>query len=145
MTSRYAAALAASLLLALAGCSGDDEPTADPTPSDSSTEALRGEELPAGFPTEEVPLVGGEVTKVLENEGLGSYLIEVKPDTSFQVAFSDATAQLTGAGFEMGKDVISAGPDSSTADFTSDDWFVVVTGSVPAPLMQYTVYPSDAQ
>ena len=144
MTSRYAAGLAlAPLLLVFAGCSGGDEPEAEPTPSASPTEALRGEELPADFPTEEVPLVDGEIGEVLENDALNSFLVKVYPETDFAAAFADATARLQGAGFAMGKDVISAGPSSSTADFTSDEWFVVVTGGLPDDVMvQYAVYPA---
>ena len=142
MSRRYAAALVlVPLLLVATGCTGDDGVEADPAPSASPTERA-GEPLPQDFPEDEVPLVPGEVTKVLENPDLGSYLIEIRPESNFQAAFADASAQLTGAGFEIGKDIISAGPDSSTADFTSDDWRVVVTGSVPAPLLQYTVYPN---
>jgi hypothetical protein len=148
MRSRYGVAqVVAPLLLAAAvatGCSDDQDPGSQPTPSASTeTESPAGEALPDDFPADEVPLVGGEVTKVLENPGLGSYLVEVRPDVDFQAAFADATAQLQGAGFEMGKDLITAGPDSSTADFTSADWRVVVTGGVPAPLLQYTIYPAE--
>ena len=90
-----------------------------------------------------MPLVDGEIGEVLENEALGSFLVKVYPDTDFASAFADATAQLQGAGFEMGKDVISAGPSSSTAEFTSDDWSVIVTGGLPDKvLVQYSIYPA---
>ena len=144
MRSRYGVALVlAPLLLAVAGCSGDQDPGSQPTPNESTSSAPAGEALPDDFPTAEVPLVDGEIGEVLENEGLGSFLVKVYPDTDFATAFSDATARLQGAGFEMGKDVISAGPSSSTADFTSDDWFVIVTGGLPDDVMvQYSIYPA---
>ena len=91
-----------------------------------------------------MPLVDGEIGEVLENDALNSFLVKVYPDTDFASAFADATAQLQGAGFEMGKDVISAGPSSSTADFTSDEWFVVITGGLPDEVMvQYSIYPVE--
>ena len=144
MRSRYAVALLlAPLLLAAVGCSGDDDPEVQPTPEETTSSAPAGEALPEDFPTEEVPLVDGEIGEVLENEGLGSFLVKVYPDTDFATAFSDAAAQLQGAGFTMGKDVISAGPSSSTAEFTSDDWSVVVTGGLPDKvLVQYSIYPA---
>ncbi len=162
MRPRTGAAMIAVLAVLASGCSGDDpgptsQPTAQPTaqPTGSTTSGNPGTEspgglpsssgqLPEGFPTDEVPLVEGEIGEVLENEGLGSYLIKVYPDTDFASAFEDATARLTGAGYEQGPEVLSAGPTSSTADFTSDDWFVVVTGGLPDPertLVQYTIYP----
>ncbi len=145
----------------LAGCGGDDEPAAGPVstttaaaptesptdsaePSDEATgEPIAEGELPATFPVDEVPLVDGEIGEVLFNEGLNSYLVKVYPDTDFGTAFDDASTRLIDAGFKQGKDVISAGPTSSTADFTSDGWFVVITGGLPGKtLMQYTVYPN---
>jgi len=145
MRSRYGVALVlAPLLLGAAGCSGDQDPGSQPSPTEStSSSAPAGATLPASFPVDEVPLVDGEIGEVLENESLNSYLVKVYPDTDFATAFADATAQLQGAGFTMGKDVISAGPSSSTADFTSDEWFVIITGGLPDKVMlQYTVYPA---
>lgn len=145
----------------LAGCGGDDEPAADPVstttaapteePTEEPTDATDPTdepssegELPPTFPVDEVPLVEGEIGEVLYNEGLDSYLIKIYPDTDFGTAFDDASSQLIEAGFTQGKDVISAGPTSTTADFTSDDWFVVITGGVPEKtLVQYTVYPAE--
>ena len=144
MRSRYGVAvLLAPLLLVFAACSGDQDPGLQPADESTSAQPAPGEALPDDFPADEVPLVDGEIGEVLENEGLGSFLVKVYPDTDFATAFSDATAQLQGAGFTMGKDVISAGPSSSTADFTSDDWFVVITGGLPDDvLVQYSIYPA---
>lgn len=154
MSPRTGAALILAVALLATGCSGADDtddagarPTgtatksasASASPSDLPSPAGR---LPDGYPAQEVPLVEGEIGEVLVNDAVGSYLIKVYPDTDFATAFEDATARLTAAGFRQGKDVISAGPTSSTADFTSDDWFVVVTGGMPERIvLQYTVYP----
>jgi hypothetical protein len=161
MSTRTAApSVARALVLAavlgsglLAGCS-DDEPSADPV--DTTTSSAPSEsgdpsdlpsssgQLPDAFPVEEVPVIDGEIGEVLENEALNSYLVKVYPDTDFATAFEDASTRLTDAGFEQGPDVISAGPTSSTADFTSDDWFVVITGGLPGKtLVQYAVYPAE--
>lgn len=149
MTPRTGAALLVTAALLLTGCSGgdDDEPSSRPSPSPSaepSADPSSEGELPAGFPAEEVPLVDGEVGEVLENAARGSYLVKIYPDTDFPTAFADASAKLVGAGFEQGPDVISAGPTSSTADFTSPDWFVVITGGLPdRTMVQYTIYPNE--
>ncbi|MGI8645010.1 MAG: hypothetical protein ACR2JD_01615 [Nocardioides sp.] len=150
MTPRIVAPVIAALAVFAAGCSGEDDPTVQPTEtattsSESPTDVPSSAgELPEGFPTEEVPLVEGEIGEVLENPARGSYLVKIYPDTDFGVAFEDASAQLVGAGFEQGPDVISAGPTSSTADFTSDDWFVIVTGGLPGrTLVQYTIQPNE--
>lgn len=144
------AALLLSATVLLGGCSGDDEPeseASDSVTSESSqpTDDPSSEgELPASFPKDEVPLVDGEIGQVLENESLNSYLVKVYPDTDFRSAFEEAREKLIGAGFEQGPDVISAGPTSSTADFTSDEWFVVITGGLPdRTLVQYTIYPAE--
>ena len=146
MTARTGAALLVTAALLLTGCSGgDDEPSSRPSDTASSTATDQDAEgLPAGFPSDEVPLVDGEVGEVLENPARGSYLVKIYPDTDFAAAFADASAQLVGAGFEQGPDVISAGPTSSTADFTSPDWFVVITGGMPdRTMVQYTIYPNE--
>ena len=150
MNTRTAALLLSATVL-LGGCSGGDEPESSeasdsvtsetPEPTDA---ASSGGELPASFPEDEVPLVEGEIGDVLENDARGSYLVKVYPDTDFPTAFEEATEKLLGAGFEQGPDVISAGPSSSTADFTSEKWFVVVTGGLPdRTMVQYTIYPAE--
>ncbi len=163
MRPRTGAAAIAVLAVLASGCGGDDpgepttqesgQPTTTPTESPTSesptSESPGGlpssaGQLPESFPTEEVPLVEGEIGEVLENEGIGSYLVKVYTATDFATAFEDASTRLTGAGFEQGPEVLSAGPTSSTADFTSDNWFVVVTGGMPDPertMVQYTIYP----
>jgi hypothetical protein len=157
MRSRTAAALLLSATVLLGGCSGGDEPgSSGSSGSSEASDSVTSEtpeptdgpssegELPASFPEDEVPLVEGEIGDVLENDARGSYLIKVYPDTDFPTAFEEATEKLLGAGFEQGPDVISAGPSSSTADFTSDKWFVVVTGGLPdRTMVQYTIYPAE--
>ena len=154
MRSRTLAGLALAAALLTAGCSGGspngspDDGAAQPTPSSTASsgdtaEPSTGVGLPANFPTEQVPLADGEIGEVLVNDGAGSYLVKVYPDGDFPTAFAEAGARLVDAGFKQGKDLISAGPTSSTADFTSDDWFVVVTGGMPDRIMlQYTIYPA---
>jgi len=159
MRPRTGAALILATALLAAGCSGggdSDATTAQPTDiattSASASESPGGEtpsaepstqgQLPDGFPAEEVPLAEGEIGEVLVNDAVGSYLVTIYPDSDFPTAFEEATTRLTGAGFTQGPDVISAGPTSSTADFTSKDWFVVVTGGLPERIMlQYTIQP----
>lgn len=146
MTARTGAALLVTAALLLTGCSGgDDEPASRPSDAASATATDQDAAgLPAGFPSDEVPLVDGEIGEVLENAARGSYLVKIYPDTDFAAAFADASARLVGAGFEQGPDVISAGPTSSTADFTSPDWFVVITGGMPdRTMVQYTIYPNE--
>lgn len=156
MRPRTGAALILTAALLATGCSGaeDSDDTGDPGARPTETASLSAPEstgsddpspqgrLPDGYPVEEVPLAEGEIGEVLVNDAVGSYLVKVYPGTDFATAFEDATARLTAAGFKRGKDVISAGPTSSTADFTSDDWFVVVTGGMPdRTMLQYTIYP----
>ena len=161
MRPRTGAALTLAVALLATSCGGGGEPdatepdatgsgTASPTGTSSSTAASESPgglpssegELPASYPEEEVPLADGAIGEVLVNDAVGSYLVKVYPDTDFPTAFDQATTRLLDAGFTQGKDVISAGPTSSTADFTSDDWFVVVTGGMPERIvLQYTVYP----
>jgi hypothetical protein len=150
MSLRPVAALLLSATVLLGGCSGDDEPESEASDSVASESSQPTDdpgsegELPASFPKDEVPLVEGEIGEVLENESLNSYLVKVYPDTDFRSAFEEAREKLIGAGFEQGPDVISAGPTSSTADFTSDEWFVVITGGLPdRTLVQYTIYPAE--
>jgi len=150
MRPRIAVPVIAALAVLTGGCSGGDDATVPPTETASTASQSPTEDtgavgtLPDGFPTDEVPLVDGEIGEVLENPARGSYLVKVYPETDFGAAFEVATSQLTGAGFEQGPDVISAGPTSSTADFTSDDWFVIVTGGLPGrTLVQYTIQPNE--
>ena len=58
-------------------------------PRRPTSSAPAGEALPEDFPTEEVPLVDGEIGEVLENEALGSFLVKVYPDTDFATAFAE--------------------------------------------------------
>jgi len=167
MRPRIGAVVLVTLGLLMAGCSPDDtdgpDDTATPMDTASASASATGPssgsssesgsptdlpsasgELPAKFPVDAVPLVEGEIGEVLENPGLNSYLVKIYPDTDFATAFEAASTALTGAGFEQGPDVISAGPTSSTADFTSEDWSVVITGGVPGrTLVQYTIYPAE--
>ena len=147
MRHRCAAALLAPALLLAVGCSGDDGSGTTPSPGRTASASASGSaaavELPADFPREDVPLVEGRIGEVLVNDSLGSYLVKVYVD-DFAESFAEARRQLEAAGFRRGKDVISAGPSSSTADFSSAAWFVIVTGGLPdRPMLQYTVYPAE--
>ena len=134
MTARTGAALLVTAALLLTGCSGgDDEPSSRPSDTASATASRPGRGgAPGGLPERRGPagrrLRSGRCSRTPR---AGSYLVKIYPDTDFAAAFADASAQLVGAGFEQGPDVISAGPTSSTADFTSPDWFVVITGGMP--------------
>ena len=81
---------------------------------------------------------------MLENAARGSYLVKVYPDTDFAAAFADASAQLVGAASSRARTSSVPDPSSSTADFTSPDWFVVITGGMPdRTMVQYTIYPNE--
>ena len=150
MTPRTGAALLVTAALLLTGCSGGDDDAVEPTQRPASSAEPSADpssegELPAGFPADEVPLVDGEVGEVLENAAPGLLPGQDLPRHRLRGRVR-ATRRRSWSvpGFEQGPDVISAGPTSSTADFTSPDWFVVITGGLPdRTMVQYTIYPNE--
>lgn len=94
--------LAAALIAVLpwlAGCSGDgDDASAEPSKVAESRPGVT-DDLPAGFPKDQVPLIDAEVTTALETEE--GYHVTVEPTTSYAKAFKAALKRLKGAGFTV--------------------------------------------
>ena len=126
-TVRLAALVAAIALVStttLAGCFGNpvEQIIEGATGGDVD---LGGTSLPDGYPTDEVPVVGGEILSGLAIGDAASkiYNITVKTDGDPTTEVRDL---LVGAGFteQMGAQASSA--EGSSYVFTSDAWGVLV-------------------
>jgi hypothetical protein len=83
----------------LAGCSGGgDNASAEPSKVTESRPGVT-DDLPAGFPKDQIPLIDAEVTTALETEE--GYHVTVEPTTSYAKAFKAALKRLKGAGFTV--------------------------------------------
>lgn len=87
--SRLKVLLTAVLIAALpwlAGCSGgDDDASAEPSKVAESRPGVT-DDLPAGFPKDQIPLIDAEVTTALETEE--GYHVTVEPTTSYAAVLS---------------------------------------------------------
>ena len=153
--SRRLAGVAATLLISLTACGGDDaaeraaeEQIEDAVDGDAEVDiddgAVKvettdgtvtvGMDLPDGFP-EEVELVEGTVMMAVANPEEGGWFVTLEaaaPDTSFE----DAKAALTGAGFTLDEEGTYGG--ASTAQLSNDTWQVTVS-TAAAGAVSYVV------
>ena len=88
--------------------------------SSSGTEGFEG--LPAGFPSDEIPLIAGDVAFGID---LGTGWTVVIPVADGPSAFADASARLTGAGYESLAEQTQ--PEGSFGVFQNDKYQVQLT------------------
>lgn len=105
------------------GQSGDGTVTDGGTttsPPDSGLSDFAG--LPAGFPTDEIPLIAGDVAFGVD---LGTGWTVVIPVADGPSAFADASVRLTGAGYESLAEQTQ--PEGSFGVFQNDKYQVQLT------------------
>lgn len=110
------AAVAAVLLLA--ACNGSDEPSGG-TPGDQRpgrTELMAADDLPDGFPVDDVPVVAGRIVSSKTGEAAGAppgkkaWAVEVAVGGDRDDAFQEARVALLRAGFKE-TEIYDDGPD----------------------------------
>ena len=105
------------------GQSGDGTVTDGGTttsPPDNGLTDFEG--LPAGFPTDEIPLIAGDVAFGID---LGTGWTVVIPVADGTAAFADASARLTGAGYESLAE--QSQPEGSFGVFQNEKYQVQLT------------------
>ncbi len=154
-TRRLAPAVLALVLGVGAGaCGGDVDPTsgASPTPATTTPGATPSSTptstppgtlgstpggdptsapavgVPAGFPVEEVPLLGGLVTGKTGGDGPDGrkgWVLELSATGTQQSCFAEASAALVAAGFTKQGEITAA--DTRQAQFTSPEYAVILS------------------
>lgn len=166
LTPRRAAvaALALTFSLGLAGCGGDDEPSAGtpsgtPTVTPSSGASDPGAQLsddigmgmqpvaglPSDFPTTDVPLLPGEVTQPIgATDREHGWLLDIPVAGTRKACFDRAVALLLAKGF-----LLNSGPNVSDANiealYLSPEYRVIVTATKAETgcTVQYAVATND--
>lgn len=108
------------------GCGSDEEPGGDEAAGGLTFE--EGVALPAGFPTDDVPLVDGLVTyaeSAADYHGWTRLQISIDSEESFDDLVEEAVADLTGAGLVRGEDETSEG--FLETGLNSDEHLVTLT------------------
>lgn len=110
-------------IVLLAGACTDD---ADPDPDDLPTLVEPEDGTPDGFPTDDIPLVDGEVSTQGGAGADDAHLVIVRAEGLADDVREDAIALLTAQGFivENTTEVAATGPQVNLA---SDDWVVLLT------------------
>lgn len=114
----------------------DDKVTVET--SDGTFEAGTGE-LPADYPADKVPVVGGTVLYAV-SDGDGGFSVAVQYDGSADDAYADAEQALTGAGLSA-SDVIDTLEGSNSGAFEGNGYDVLVSviDSAGEPAVNYVV------
>lgn len=114
---------------ALAGCSGDgDGDDGGPAAGTTSASSQVNEDMPPGYPTEDVPVLAGTIIAVTQGTGTASsnWRVLLQTTDAPDKAVDDAAGLLTDAGWEVSKS-----PSDTTRTLTRDDGQrVVLTATV---------------
>ena len=120
---RLAPAIAVVAALMFAGaCTDDSEIDSDGSP----TLVPPVDGVPDAFPSDEVPLLDGEVRTQGDADDSGSHLVIIRAEGEAEILRDEAITLLTDRGFivENTTEVAATGPQTNLA---SDDWVVLLT------------------
>lgn len=112
---------------------------------DGTVEMTQGDSLPEGFPTAQVPLIGGQITsatRITNTNGVTYQIGMTVKDGA--AAFADARSRLTAAGYTVASEsnLDSEGSVFASGDFTGPyQVMVLVMGDTSETLVTYTVVP----
>lgn len=96
-----------------------------------------GQDLPEGFPVDDVPLIDAEVVSGLGQAGAQEgWVVTMQSDASAEDAYADAVALLEDAGF-----AVEAELTATQGGYTSDAWtvFLVADDSAGSTTITYAV------
>ncbi|CAB4689733.1 MAG: hypothetical protein F2667_01750 [Actinobacteria bacterium] len=104
-----------------------------------------GQDLPEGFPTDEVPLIDGDIQMGMSGSDMGSdggFAVVVTSDLDVDAATEEAISLLTDAGFETTEDANSG---FGAGLLSSPKWEVllIATDSGGSTQVQYVVSPAS--